>query len=292
MDALTLTNAAVQKRFARFAKVGLAATGAAIATTIALTTSQPANASADVLQPPKYPWSHRFPWQAFDHASIRRGFQVYQQVCATCHSLDLIAYRNLVNTCYTEDEVKAIAAEQEFEDGPNEEGDMFKRPGKLSDYMPRPYPNEQAARFANNGAYPPDLSLMVKARAAHDDYVFALLTGYRDPPHGVNIRSGLYYNPYFPGGAIAMPRPISDGMISYDDGTENSVSQLAKDVTTFLAWTAEPEHDIRKKTGFKALTVLTLMAIPTYYWKRLKWSTFKSQVVTYKNHPDVTSFRH
>jgi ubiquinol-cytochrome c reductase cytochrome c1 subunit len=287
MDALTLTKEAVKQRFQRLAKVGLLATGAAVASTIALKSSQSAHASSDVMQAPKYPWTHRYPWQAFDHASIRRGFQVYQQVCATCHTLDYIAYRNLVNTCYTEEEVKAIAAETEFEDGPNEEGDMYKRPGRLSDYMPRPYPNEQAARFANNGAYPPDLSLMVKARGQHEDYLFALLTGYRDPPHGVKIREGLYYNPYFPGGAIAMPRAIADGMITYDDGTPNSVSQLSKDVSTFLAWAAEPEHDVRKQAGFKTLTLLVLMAIPTYYYKRLKWAAFKSQVVTFKPHASL-----
>jgi len=276
------------QRVAALAKVGLVVSGATIAV---LLTSKSAHASSDALQPPKYPWSHRFPWQAFDHASIRRGFQVYQQVCSTCHSLDYIAYRNLVNTCYTEEEVKAIAAEAEFEDGPNEEGDMYKRPGKLSDYMPRPYPNEQSARFANNVALPHDLSLMVKARPRHEDYVFALMVGYKEPPSGVSIRQGLYYNPYFPGGAIAMPKPLNDGMITYDDGTEATPSQMSKDVATFLAWAAEPEHDIRKKTGFKALTLLTLMAIPTYYYKRLKWSTFKSQVTTFKNHPNVTKFK-
>jgi len=238
-------------------------------------------ASENVLDPPHYPWNHRYPWQAFDHASIRRGFQVYKQVCSTCHSLDRIAYRNLVNTCYTEEEAKAVAAETEFDGFPDAEGEIPKRPGKLTDYMPRPYANENAARFANNGALPPDLSVLIKARERREDYVFSLLTGYRDPPHGVTVRSGLNYNPYFPGGAIAMPRGLIEGMMTFDDGTDATISQMAKDVVTFLTWAAEPEHDDRKRTGLKALTVLTLVAIPTYYFKRLKWSGIKNRVITF-----------
>jgi ubiquinol-cytochrome c reductase cytochrome c1 subunit len=188
------------------------------------------------LNPPNYPWNHSKPWQAFDHASIRRGFLVYKQVCATCHSLDRIAWRNLVDVAFTEAEIKQMASEVEYKDGPDQEGDMFDRPGKLSDYLPRPYPNENAARFANNGALPPDLSLVVKARERHEDYIFALLTGYREPPAGIVLREGLHYNPYFPGGAIAMAQPLSNGQVEYDDGTENSISQMAKDVSTFLAW--------------------------------------------------------
>jgi len=238
--------------------------------------------ASDAKEPPHYPWSHRFPWQSFDHASIRRGFQVYRQVCSTCHSLDRVAYRNLVNTCYTEDEVKEIAAEIDMVDGPDAEGEMFERPGKLSDYMPRPYANENAARFANNGALPPDLSLMVKAREHHEDYVKAMLTGYQDPPEGVTLRQGLYYNPYFPGGAIAMPPPLSDGQLEFDDGTPGTLDQMANDVTTFLAWAAEPEHDDRKKMGLKAMFILGLVAVPTLYYKRLKWAALKTRVIAFK----------
>jgi len=255
--------------------------GAAIGTGVFASQQNVANAS-EALEPPHYPWNHRFPWQSFDHASIRRGFQVYRQVCSTCHSLDRIAYRNLVDTCYTEEEVKEIAAERDTVDGPNEEGEMFERPGKLSDYMPRPYANENAARFANNGALPPDLSLIVKSREHHEDYIFALLTGYKEPPHGLTIRQGLYYNPYFPGGAIAMPQALIDGALEFDDGTTSSISQMAKDVSVFLAWAAEPEHDDRKKMGLKAMFVLTLMAVPTYYYKRFKWSAIKSRVLTFR----------
>jgi len=235
------------------------------------------------LEAASYPWSHSKPWQSFDHASIRRGFLVYKQVCATCHSLDRIAWRNLVDVAFTEEEIKAMAAEVEYKDGPDQEGEMFDRPGKLSDYMPRPYPNENAARFANNGAYPPDLSLVVKAREKHEDYLFALLTGYREPPAGVSLREGLHYNPYFPGGAIAMAQALSNGQVEYDDGTGNSISQMAKDVSIFLSWASEPEHDQRKKTGIKTAILLTLMIIPTFYYKRLKWAVVKSRIIQFQN---------
>mmetsp|Transcript_17679 Transcript_17679/g.24569 ORF Transcript_17679/g.24569 Transcript_17679/m.24569 type:complete len:290 (+) Transcript_17679:42-911(+) len=264
--------------------IGGAATAGALATSEAnpLSLATTASASSDELQPPQYPWSHRFPWQAFDHASIRRGFVVYKQVCATCHSLDRIAYRNLVDSCYTKDEVKEIAADVDIVDGPNDEGEMFERPGRLSDYLPKPYANENAARFANNGALPPDLSLIVKGRTRHEDFVFAVLTGYKEPPHGISLRQGLYYNPYFPGGAIAMPQALIDGAIDFEDGTKGSMSQMAKDVATFLAWAAEPEADERKRMGMKAAILLVLSAIPTYYFKRQRWNLVKTRVISFK----------
>ncbi|EOY26566.1 Cytochrome c1-1, heme protein, mitochondrial isoform 2, partial [Theobroma cacao] len=175
---------------------------------------------------PNYPWPHEGILSSYDHASrIRRGHQVYQQVCASCHSMSLISYRDLVGVAYTEEETKAMAAEIEVVDGPNDEGEMFTRPGKLSDRFPQPYANEQAARFANGGAYPPDLSLITKARHNGQNYVFALLTGYHDPPAGVSIREGLHYNPYFPGGAIAMPKMLNDGAVEYEDGTPATEAQ-------------------------------------------------------------------
>jgi len=239
-------------------------------------------ASDDILHPPHYPWNHRFPWQSFDHASIRRGHQVYKTVCSTCHSLDRIAYRNLVDVAYTEAEAKTMAAEVDVKDGPDSEGEMFERPGRLSDYMPRPYANENAARFANSGSYPPDLSVITKARSGHENYLFALLTGYREPPHGVQLRKGQYYNPYFPGGTIAMPQALSDGQIEYDDGTQATISQMAKDVSTFLAWAAEPEHDERKLMGWKALFHIGMTIPPALYWKKLKWATVKTRVITFR----------
>ena len=170
-----------------------------------------------------------------------------------------------------------MAEETEVVDGPNDEGEMFERPGKASDYFPSPYPNEEAARYANNGAYPPDLSLIVKARHGGPDYLFALLTGYKDPPAGVPARETQYYNPYFAGGWIGMPAPLSDGAVEYEDGTPNNATQMAKDVTQFLAWAAEPEADERKLMGFKFMTALTICFMFTWYYKRVRWSPVKNR---------------
>jgi len=234
-------------------------------------------ASDGTLQPPKQPWNHTGNFAAYDAASVRRGHQVYAQVCASCHGLEHIAYRNLVDVCYTESEAKTIAEDTDVKDGPDDEGEMFDRPGKLSDYLPSPYPNEEAARFANNGAYPPDLTLIVKARPNGIDYIFALLTGYKDPPAGIAARDTQYYNPYFPGGWIGMPPPLSDGAVDYDDDTPNTASQMAKDVCTFLHWAAEPEADERKLMGMKTLVLLTVMFCATWYTKRIKWSVVKNR---------------
>jgi len=241
-----------------------------------------AECSSSTLNPPSYPWNHRQHWQSFDHASIRRGHKVYTQVCSTCHSLDRIAYRHLVDVCYSEAESKELAQGIQVPDGPDAEGEMYERPGMLSDYHPRPYPNDNAARFANNGALPPDLSLIIKARGRHEDYVFSLLTGYNDPPAGVTVREGLHYNPYFPGGKIAMAPPLSNGQVDYEDGTDNSLSQLAKDVSEFLCWASEPEHDDRKKLGIKVMLFLAVFAVPTLYYKRLKWSVLKHRKIDFQ----------
>ncbi|KAH8071800.1 cytochrome C1 family-domain-containing protein [Cristinia sonorae] len=232
------------------------------------------------LHPPEYPWSHSGWLDSFDHASIRRGYQVYREVCAACHSLDRIAWRNLVGVSHTVDEVKTMAEEVEYEDGPNDQGEMFQRPGKLSDYMPPPYPNEEAARASNGGALPPDLSLIVKARHGGPNYIFALLTGYRDPPAGFEIREGMNYNPYFPGNAISMARVLFDGLVEYDDGTPATTSQMAKDVVTFLNWAAEPEHDERKKAGLKAVILFSALTAISLYVKRFKWSLIKSRKIS------------
>jgi ubiquinol-cytochrome c reductase cytochrome c1 subunit len=165
----------------------------------------------------------------------------------------------------------------DFTDGPNDEGEPFERPGKLSDPLPAPYANEEAARFVNGGAYPPDLSLIVKARHDGANYLFTLLLGYREPPAGVSVREGLHYNPYFPGGAIAMPKMLVDGGTDYDDGTAATEGQQAKDVTTFLAWAAEPEADERKLAGAKWVLVLAAVWATALYYKRWKWAPIKSR---------------
>ncbi|KAF5907288.1 cytochrome c1, heme protein, mitochondrial-like, partial [Clarias magur] len=247
---------------------------------LALILHQSVKASDLELHPPSYPWSHGGMLSALDHASIRRGYQVYKQVCAACHSMEYLAFRNLVGVSHTEEEVKVLAEEIEVVDGPDESGEMFTRPGKLSDYFPKPYSNPEAARAANNGALPPDLSYIVNARHGGEDYVFSLLTGYCDPPAGVTMREGLYYNPYFPGQAIAMAPPIYNEVLEYDDGTPATMSQVAKDVCTFLRWAAEPEHDQRKKMGLKLLMGSAILLPLVYYLKRHRCLTMdKSDLV-------------
>ncbi|KAI9094708.1 cytochrome C1 family-domain-containing protein [Phlyctochytrium arcticum] len=234
------------------------------------------------LHAPHYPWEHQKPWKTFDHAALRRGFQVYKEVCSACHSMEYVHYRNLVGVTHTEAEAKELAAEYEYKDGPDDKGDMFMRPGKLTDTMPQPYPNEEAARAANGGAYPPDLSCIVRARHGEEDYIFSLLLGYCDAPAGINVREGLHYNPYFPGGAIAMARALYDEVVDYEDGTPNNASQLAKDVTAFLAWASYPEQDERKKMGMKTLAICGTLLGFAIWWKRFKWSYLKSRKIVYK----------
>jgi len=256
----------------KLAGAGASALGLAAATSIAV-----ADEAEHGLALPQYAWPHDGLFASYDHASIRRGHQVYTQVCAACHSLNQICYRNLVGSAYTEAEAKELAEEVEVTDGPDDTGEMFERPGKLSDRIPPPYANEEGARFANNGAYPPDLSLMTKARHDGINYVFSLLLGYREPPAGVDVPDGMYYNPYFPGGFIAMPKMLVDGGVEYDDGTPATETQMAKDVTTFLTWAAEPEMDDRKLMGAKWIFALSLVAVQAVYYKRWAWSPLKSR---------------
>lgn len=255
----------------------LAFLGAGVSGILSFATIASADEAEHGLACASYPWPHKGILSSYDHGSIRRGHQVYQQVCASCHSMSLISFRDLVGVAYTEEETKAMAAEIEVVDGPNDEGEMFTRPGKLSDRFPQPYANEQAARFANGGAYPPDLSLITKARHDGQNYVFALLTGYHDPPAGVSIREGLHYNPYFPGGAIAMPKMLIDGAVEYEDGTPATEAQMGKDVVSFLSWAAEPEMEERKLMGFKWIFLLSLALLQAGYYRRMRWSVLKSR---------------
>jgi len=182
----------------------------------------------------------------------------------------------------TEEEAKAEAEEVQVVDGPDENGEMFERPGKLSDKFPNPYANEEAAKAANNGALPPDLSFITSARHGGEDYVFSLLTGYCDPPAGVEVREGMHYNPFFPGGAISMARSIYNDSIEYEDGTPPTASQLAKDVVTFLRWSAEPEHDDRKRMGIKMLMIGSFLILVAFYYKRHKWTVLKTRKIAFK----------
>uniref|UniRef100_A0A8C7H2Z3 Cytochrome c1, heme protein, mitochondrial n=1 Tax=Oncorhynchus kisutch TaxID=8019 RepID=A0A8C7H2Z3_ONCKI len=249
---------------------------------IALMLQQSVKASDLELHPPNYPWTHSGMLSALDHGSIRRGYQVYKQVCSACHSMEYLAFRNLVGVSHTEAEVKVLAEEIEVVDGPDESGEMFTRPGKLSDYFPKPYSNPEAARAANGGALPPDLSYIVNARHGGEDYVFSLLTGYCEPPAGVEVREGLYYNPYFPGQAIGMAPPIYNEILEFEDGTPATMSQVAKDVCTFLRWAAEPEHDQRKRMGLKLLMGSAILVPLVYYMKRHRWSVLKSRKIAYR----------
>ena len=230
-------------------------------------------ASGDTPKAPAQKWSFSGIFGTYDRAQLRRGFLVYKDVCAACHSLDLVAYRNLMDIGFSEAEVKAIAAEQEFRDGPNDEGEMFDRAGRPADHFKAPFENENAARAGNNGANPPDLSLMIKARLRGPDYVHGLLTGYKEtPPKGVTVPEGMSYNTYFPGHQIAMAPPLSDEAVEYKDGTKPTLDQHARDITTFLAWTASPEMEERKRMGIKVLLFLLVLTGMLFALKKRIWS--------------------
>jgi len=232
-------------------------------------------AAGDARHPEPQNWSFDGPLGTFDRDALRRGFKVYKEVCAACHALGQMSFRNLSQPGgpeFSEAEVKAIAAEYTVTDGPDSYGDMFDRPGLPRDRFVSPFPNENAARAANGGAYPPDLSLITKARSGGANYLYALLTGYEDAPEGVTLRPGLHYNPYMAGGAIAMPSPLMDDIVEYTDGTSATVAQMASDVTYFLSWTAEPELEARKETGVMVLIYLTIFAGLLFFAMRKVWA--------------------
>lgn len=243
-----------------------------IAGFVLVSSVSPAGAASDQMEPKQVVWNFDGVTGSFDKQSIQRGFQVYKEVCAACHSLRLVAYRNLQQVGFSEAEVKAIAAEKSVMDGPNDAGEMFERPALPSDKFVSPYANDKAAKAANNGALPPDLSLMVKARHDGANYVYSLLTGYQTAPADVTLSEGLSYNPYFPGGQIAMAPPLSDGAVSYSDGTTASVDQMSKDVVNFLQWAAEPEMEHRKEMGIKVLLFLVVFTVLFYLAKKRIWS--------------------
>lgn len=209
----------------------------------------------------------------FDKASAQRGYQVYEEVCAGCHSLDYVAFRNLQTLGFSEDEVKAIAAQYEVVDGPDDEGEYFDRTARASDYFPAPYPNDEASRASNGGALPPDLSLIVKARANGADYVYSLLTGYEEEmPEDIEDKEDLNYNPYFPGGFLAMAQPLYGGDVTYADGSEPTIEQQAEDLVNFLMFAAEPQLEERKGTGLSVMLFLFVLTGLLYAVKRRVWS--------------------
>ena len=228
----------------------------------------------------KNKWSFEGIFGTFDRASLRRGYQVYNEVCSTCHSINLLSYRNLSEKGGPEfslESTKNIAASFEVIDGPNSEGEMFTRTGRLSDKFIKPYPNVQAAKSANGGAYPPDMSVLVKARGGGANYIYSILLGYEDPPEGFNLDEGVYYNKYMPGNNIKMPNVLSDGLLDYEDGTEATVQQMAKDVSTFLTWVSEPSLEARHKIGFKVILYLIILALLVYLSMKKLWLRVESE---------------
>jgi ubiquinol-cytochrome c reductase cytochrome c1 subunit len=232
-----------------------------------------ARAQEEAPSPPRQQWSFNGVFGTYDRAALQRGFQVYKEVCAACHPVKHLAFRDLTDIGYSEDEVKGIAAQAQVTDGPNDSGEMFQRPGRPSDPIPGPFPNDQAARAANNGALPPDQSLITKARDDGPDYVYALVAvGYKDAPAGFKVIEGAYYNEYFSGHQIKMPPPLSPDAVKYADGTPATVPQEAHDVVTFLNWAAEPNLEARHRMGFKVILFLIVATGVFYAAKRKIWS--------------------
>lgn len=247
--------------------------------------------------PPRQSWTFAGPLGRFDQAQLQRGFKIYREVCSACHALSMVSFRNLAEAGgpgFTEAQAKAVAEDYKVQDGPNDSGDMFERLGRLSDYFPKPFPNEQAARAANGGAYPPDMSTLAKARTYErgfplfvvdiftqfqeqgQDYIHALIGGYEDPPAGVKpAKEGLHYNKYMPGNWIAMNQPIQDGQVDYPDGTPTTVDQYGKDIATFLTWAAEPHLVERKSLGLVVMMFLIIFASLLYFTKKKVWARLK-----------------
>ena len=254
---------------------------------LTLTTAEAAQTPA----PPKQEWSFDGILGTFDRAALQRGLQVYREVCSGCHSLKYIAFRNLSDLGYTQAEINLLALEAVVVDGPDDEGEMFERDGRPSDYFPSPFPNDKAAAAANNGALPPDLSLMAKARKGGPDYTYAILTGFEELPENwkeldeysflpreFELQEGLTFNRYFPGhqiamaDQIAMAAPLAGGVVEYADGTEATIEQMSHDVTTFLMWTAEPKLEVRKAWGVKVMIFVFVLTVLLGFVKKKVWA--------------------
>lgn len=232
--------------------------------------------STNALHPKQMKWNFDGVFGSLDRASAQRGFQVYKEICSSCHGLKLVAYRNLQEIGFSEAEVKQIAAEYSVVDGPNDDGDMFDRPGLPSDRFVGPYANDNAARASNGGALPPDLSLIIKARHDGANYVYSLITGFSKAPEGFSMAEGKSYNPYFEGRQISMPAPISDdGQVEYRDGTYATKEQMVLDVVNFLQWAAEPEMEHRNKMGIRTMVFLGALLIILLAAKKLVWKNVK-----------------
>ena len=238
---------------------------------LVLAGTAPAHAADHGEKLPKFQWTFNGPFGTYDRAQLQRGYQVYSEVCASCHSMKELYYRNLGEIGLTAEQVKQVAASVEVPGGLDDEGKQIERAGLPSDHFKSPYPNEKAARAANGGALPPDQSVIIKAREGGSDYVRALLNGYRDPPEGVKVGDGLYYNIWFPGKQLAMPQPLRDGQVTYADKSPASIEQMSTDVTAFLAWAAEPEMERRKQMGLKWVSIFVALTGLTYMVKKKIW---------------------
>jgi cytochrome c1 len=251
-----------------------------------------AHAQEAAANPTPQSWSFAGPFGQYDPQQLQRGFKVFREVCSTCHSMKLVSFRNLADPGgphFTEAQAAAIAATFQVTDGPNDQGQMFQRPGKIADTFPPPFPNEQAARAALGGGLPPDMSTLAKAREYNEgfsgflidpftmyqeqgpDYIHAIINGYTNPPAGFALPPGTYYNKYFPGGAIKMPPPLRDGQVQYTDGTPQTLDQYGRDVGAFLMWAAEPKLDERKQLGFQVMIFLIVLTGLLYFTKKRVW---------------------
>lgn len=227
---------------------------------------------------PEHHWHFQGPFGTYDRAAAQRGYQVYAEVCAACHSLELLAYRNLEELGLTENQVKSLIKDIQVPDL-NDDGQPVERPAKLSDRFKKPFPNAAAAAAANNGKAPPDLSVIVKAREGGPDYIYGILTGYvpfeKLTPEQIkefNVGKDDNFNKYFPGHRIGMPPPLADNKVTYADGTKATLDQQASDVVEFLAWAAEPKMEDRKRTGVRVILFLLVFAGFLYALKRQVWS--------------------
>ena len=238
-------------------------------------------AAGDAEKPMKIDWSFKGLTGKFDRASLQRGYQVYNEVCASCHSVKYLSYRNLTEKGgpeFTEEEAKAIASNFEVIDGPDSTGGMFTRPARLSDKFVSPYANDEEAKSANGGAYPPDMSVLVKARKGGADYIYSLLLGYEDPPADMELDDGVYYNKFMYGNKIKMSAPLLDDIVEYSDGTKATTEQMSKDVVTFLMWAAEPHLEQRHKFGFRVIIYLIIITILVYFSMKKIWSRIESKI--------------
>ena len=248
-------------------------------TSLLLNTSY-ANSAENSAELLKVDWSFKSFFGKFDRASLQRGYQVYNEVCASCHSVKYLSYRNLMEKGgpeFTEEEAKAIASNFEVIDGPDSTGEMFTRPARLSDKFVSPYANDEEAKSANGGAYPPDMSVLVKARKGGADYIYSLLLGYEDPPADMELDDGVYYNKFMYGNKIKMSAPLLDDIVEYSDGTKATVEQMSKDVTTFLVWASEPHLESQHRMGFKTIIYLIILLTLVYLSKQKVWASFGSK---------------